>query len=240
MKRLLCLLLALLMIASLPSCSRKRQEALCEKYAAARTLYEAGYSATVEVRMTTDGKTAGGEFDVLVAGDDASVVRRNSNALRCYVDGRAYRKGYFINGAYYEDTDNRPARLVEQVDRAAFATECASFFCLNPYASALPTLTPEMLAEAEVTEADGRETFSVAIPAEAVKAYLADETLVSAEGVMMVAFDTIGDMIALYLDLTMQGTDGVTRRFEITYIFHQRGAVPAVLAPEDAQTYIEL
>ena len=239
MKRIVSLLTAVLMLLSLSACSHSA-EALSEKYAAAKLLYEAGYSASVDFRMTVNGRAAEGEFEVLVAGEDASVIRKESNSARFYVKGCAYRKSYFVNGAYYEDTEQRPARVAERVDRAAFAAECASFFCINPYASAFPALTPEMLADAEVTAEGGREAFSVALSAEAVKAYLCDETLTSAEGILMAAFDEIGDLSALSLNLTVTGTDGATRGFEIVYNFYQRGGVPAVMAPEDAQTYIEL
>lgn len=243
MKRKIGLFLAVLIVlASLGGCSEPSDEAvqMYERYTAAKELYESGFEATVKFKTTAEDGSAEGTFRVKVAGDDASVTRDDSNDERHYVKGMAYRRGYIQDGVYYEDNDKQLARVCEEMSRDAFKTECAGFFCINPYASDFPTLTEEDLAEAECTEANGYSAFAVNVSSDAVKAYFADYAIEEAEGVMVATFDSKGDMVSLSFrfDVTQHGSH--EHMFEITYEFQNPGFVPAVMAPENADDYIEL
>ena len=243
MKRNICLFLAvLLLLMPVCGCSEPSDEAvrMYERYAAAQELYESGYEAVVKFKMTVDDESAEGEFHLKVAGDDAAVKRTGTNDERYYVKGMAYRRGYIQSGVYYEDNDNQLAKVCEAVSRDAFRTECTGFFCVNPYAADFPSLTEEDLEAAEFTESNGYSAFAVSLSEKAVKTYFADDTIDHAEGVMVVTFDSKGDMtsLAFRFDVTQHGSH--EQLFEITYEFKNIGFVPAVMAPENADHYIEL
>ena len=243
MKRNICLFLAaLVLLTSLCGCSKPSDEAveMHARYTAAKELYESGFEAIVSFKTTVGDKSAEGSFNVKVAGDDASIKRDDSNDERHYVKGMAYRRGYIHGGVYYEDNDAQLAKVCESVTRDAFKTECASFFCINPYASDFPTLTEEALADAEFTEAGGYSAFAVSLSADAVKAYFADETIEGAEGVMVATFDSKGDMVSLGFRFDVSWHDSDVQLFEITYEFKNIGFVPAIMAPENAEEYTEL
>lgn len=243
MKRKICFLLAMaMMLLALGGCAEPTDEVkhLYDKYVAAKELYVAGFDATVAFKTTVDGQSAEGEFFVKVCGDDVSITRDDSNDERHYVDGMAYRRGYFQGGTYYEDNAEQRAKVCEAVSKEDFTKECAGFFCINPYASSFPTLTEEDLTGAEITESNGYAAIAVNMPLSEIQAFFADDSITEAEGVMVATFDTKGAMIALAFRFDVGGDDSHKHLFEITYEFEKPGVIPAVLKPENADDYIVL
>lgn len=243
MKRNICLLLAaVMMLLAFGGCSEPTDEVkdLYDKYVAAKELYAAGFDATVEFKTTVEEQSAEGEFHIKVCGDDVSITRDDSNDERHYVDGLAYRRGYFQGETYYEDNAEQLAKVCEEMSKDDFTKECAGFFCINPYAASFPTLTEEDLEDAEITESNGYAAIAVNVPLEEIKTYFADDSITEAEGVMVATFDTKGDMIALAFRFDVGGDDSHKHLFEITYDFEDPGVVPAVMKPENADDYIVL
>lgn len=241
MKQRICLLLTIaLLFTSLLSCASDidNSEQLIDRYNQALALYDTGYEAAVAFRMTVGTKKASGEFRVKVAGDDCTIERQGSTDARYYVDGVSYRRGYFLGDVYYTDSDSASAKIKETTSRDAFIRECASFFCINPYVEFFPALTAEDLENASYSESNGKTALSVPLRAEAVEAYLAGNGVTVSDGALTAVFDEIGDMeeLVLYLVVTMNGEATV---LDITYRFQNRGAIPAVLKPQNADDYIE-
>ena len=242
MKQRICLLLTItLLLTSLFSCAQDTDadNLLLDRYNAALDLYDAGYEATVAFQMTVGSKKASGEFRVKVEGENCAIERQGSTDARYYVDGVAYRRGYFLGDAYYTDSDSASAKIKESVSRDAFARECTGFFCINPYADFFPTLTAEDLENASHSESNGKTALSVPLRAETIEAYLAGNDVIVSDGALTAVFDEIGDMeeLVLYLMVTMNGEETV---LDITYQFQNRGAVPAVLKPQNTDEYIEM
>lgn len=240
MKRKICLLLAAVMLLlSFGSCANEQENAY-ERYTKAKTLYASGYEAKVNFKMSVGEESATGDLMIKASGNDASITRENVNDARYYVGGVAYRRGYVLGGVYYKDTDEEPARVRETCDKTVFEKECTGFFGVNPYATSFPTLTDEAIKNAEITVKNGHTAMAAELSIDAIKAYLGDSLITDASGVMVATFDEIDDMETLLLHFEIDYADGEQKLIEITYHFLNRGFVPAVMKPEDAETYIEL
>ena len=240
MKRIFCLFLCVLLLLSLPACAASDAETVHRQYKNAIDLYTAGYTASIDFSLTVNNQSASGKFLVMTEGDNCAVTREGSTDARYFVKGIAYRKGYFLGETYFGDTEEEPAKIKESSTKEVFTRECTRFFCINPFASSLPTVTEEMLEDAEFTSEGSRIAFEVEIGADAVKTYLADDTLTVNEGLLMASFDQLGDMVSLSLRFNVTTSNGLQNIFSITYSFLNRGAVPAILPPENAADYTEM
>ncbi len=227
--KILLLLLTVALLLSAVACADNSTEAYT-MYTAARELYTAGYEAAVGVKV--DG--LGGTVSTRVQGDFVATENSERGHARYYVNGISYQSGYLIEGTQYDD------KIKLQSTKEDFLREHMQFFGINPYAAFFPVFTEEQLKDVKMTTSGSYRSFSAALTTEMIQTYFGDVLVLQGEGTMTASFDREDHMRRMALAMTVTYADGKQRTIEIVYDFANHGLVPGVMAPENANEYIEI